>query len=101
MIVTSEYIFLNPKLNEIKDIINNTRLEHDQKYGDNYCRKIEVGCNFKLFNKIKNKTKKITTIQYHGVKKSMVASQGKYELNKPNKLIILIERTIYKNVIDT
>ena len=45
MIVTSEYNFLNPKINEITDIINNTRLEHSQKYGDNYCRKIEVKCN--------------------------------------------------------
>ena len=34
IIVTSEYIFNNPKLNEINDIIKNTQLEHDQKYGD-------------------------------------------------------------------
>ena len=31
MIFTSEYIFLNPKLFEITDIINNTRLEHVRK----------------------------------------------------------------------
>ena len=31
MSVTSEYIHLNPKLNEITDIIYSTRLEHDKK----------------------------------------------------------------------
>ena len=29
--VTSEKNFINPKLNEIKDIIENTQLEHNQK----------------------------------------------------------------------
>ena len=56
---------MNPKLNEITDIINNTRLEHDQNYGDNYCRKIEVRCNIKFFHKIKNKTKNITIKYYY------------------------------------
>ena len=32
--VTSEYVFINPKLKEIKDNITNTQLEHDRKYGD-------------------------------------------------------------------
>ena len=45
IIVTREYIFINPKLNEIKDIIENTRLEHIRKYVDNYCRKIEFKYN--------------------------------------------------------
>ena len=53
MIVTSEHIFVNPKLNEITDTIKNTRLEHDLKYGDKYCGKIEVRCNIKFFDKIK------------------------------------------------
>ena len=37
IIVTSEYIFINPKVNEMKDIITNTRLEHDRKYGIDCC----------------------------------------------------------------
>ena len=59
IIVTSEYIFIHPELNEIKDIIKNTRLEHDRKYGDNCCDKDEVRCNNKFFDKLKHKTKKI------------------------------------------
>ena len=37
MIATSEYVFNNPKLDELTDIIKNTRLEHYKKYGYNYC----------------------------------------------------------------
>ena len=99
MIGTSEYRFLNPKLNEIIDIINNTQLEHDQKYGDDYCRKIEVRCKIEFSDKIKNKTKNITINHYcihRGIEKMIVASQGRYELLRPNKLINLIEEIFTK-----
>ena len=39
-------------------LLKNTRLEYDRKYGDNYCRKIEVRCNIIIFDEINNKTKK-------------------------------------------
>ena len=93
IIVTSDYLFINPKINEIKDIIKNTRLEYDRKYGDKCCRKIEVRCNNKFFDKTKNKTTNITIKHYrlHGINKTMVASEGRYELIRPNKLLILIE----------
>ena len=58
MIVTSEYIFNNPKSNERNDIINNTMLERDRKYDGSCCRKVEFKYNNKFFIKIKNKTKK-------------------------------------------
>ena len=35
---TSEYVYNNVKIDEIGDFIENTRLEHDQKHGVNYCR---------------------------------------------------------------
>ena len=57
IIVTSEYIFINPKLNEIKDITTNIRLEHDRKHGDSCCDKIDVKCEFKFFDKKKPKDK--------------------------------------------
>ena len=41
IIVTSENIFIIPKLNEIKDIMNNTIQEPNKKHGDSYPRKIE------------------------------------------------------------
>ena len=40
MVVTSDYVFNNIKLDEITDIIKNTRLEHDKNYGDKLCRNI-------------------------------------------------------------
>ena len=58
MIVTSEYIFLNPKLSGINDIIEKTRVEHDQKYGDSYCGEIGIKYNNNFLDTIKNKTKK-------------------------------------------
>ena len=101
--VTSENIFINAKLSEINDIMKNTRLEYDQQYGEHYCREIEVRCNFKFFDEIKNKTKNFTIKHYHlhGINKTIVASQGRYELFKPNKLIILVQGIISKNVINT
>ena len=65
MIVASEYNFLNPKLNEISDIIKNTRLENSRKIGYNYCRKIEVKCNNKFFYKNKIQNQNITIKDYH------------------------------------
>ena len=41
IIVTNGYIFINSSKNEINNIIENTKLEHNEKTGDNYCRKIE------------------------------------------------------------
>ena len=69
--VTSEYISLNPKLNEINDIIANTRQEYDKKDGDYFCRKVEVRCNINFFDENKNKTKNITIKHFHlhGIKK--------------------------------
>ena len=50
IIVTSEYIFTNPKINEINDVINNTILEHNKKHGDNFCSKIECKYNIQFFD---------------------------------------------------
>ena len=53
MIVTSEYIYINPELYEINDIIQKTRREHDQNYGDEYSEEIEIKFNVKFLNKTK------------------------------------------------
>ena len=42
MIVTREYLFLNPELNELNYIIENTRQENDKKYSDDCCSEIEI-----------------------------------------------------------
>ena len=36
IIVTSEYIFINPIKNQISNTINSTIQEHNKYYGDNY-----------------------------------------------------------------
>ena len=41
-IITSEYVYNNIKLNETRNIVENTLLEHKQKYGANYHRSLEV-----------------------------------------------------------
>ena len=42
IIVTSEHVFSNPKLNEINDTKNNTIVEHNEKHGDNHGTRIEI-----------------------------------------------------------
>ena len=40
MNITIEYIFINPELNEIEKIINNTIKDYIKKYSDSYLKKI-------------------------------------------------------------
>ena len=91
--------FLNPKLNEINDNMKNTIVEPNKKYGDNHCKIIEFKYNINFFDKTKNKTKNITTKR--GTKKTIIASQGRYEYIKVNKLIIILEGSISTNFINT
>ena len=53
-----------------------------------------------LIKKTKRKRLQLNIIMYI-MEKKIIASRGRYELIKPNKLIILIEGTIYKKVIKT
>ena len=85
MIDTSEYVYNNIELCEVNDIIEKTRVEHDRKNGYNG-EEIEINFNVKILDKIKNKTKKITT---KSIKKSIIASQNRYELFKINNLLII------------
>ena len=55
MIVTIEFIFFDPKLSEIKEIINNTRKKHIEKYGNPYLKSIEYIFNISFFDKIESK----------------------------------------------
>ena len=59
MLVTSEYIFNDPKLKKINNIIKNAQFEFERKCGYNYYRKVNVECNVKFFDKIKNETKSV------------------------------------------
>ena len=54
MFITSEFVYINPKLDEINNIIKNTQLEYNQKYGYNYYTKVNVKCNVKFFDRKQN-----------------------------------------------
>ena len=103
MNVTSEHVFLNPKLDKIKCIIEKTQLENDDKYGYSYGRKFEVRCDVELLDKTENKTMKITINNFrvhHGISKTIKTSRGQYELIKPTKLTNSIEGKLCKKVIE-
>ena len=59
MIVTSEYVYNSPEINEIKDIIEKTRVDFACKYGYN-CEEVKINFNVKFFDKTNNKTKNTT-----------------------------------------
>ena len=59
MINTNVYVYNNLKLNETRNIIENTLLEFDQEYDYNYNTEIVVKCNINFFDKLECKTKNI------------------------------------------
>ena len=104
MIVTSEYIFNNLKLEETNEIIKNTLLKHDERYGYICNKKVKVKCNTKFFDKIKNDTKKIAfkcCNVFGAINKVMHSSTGFIKLTGPIKLMIILERKMNKTIINT
>ena len=99
MNVIIEYNFINPKSVEIDNIINNTIKDYIKKYDNSFWKRIEYKYNIRFFDKIKNKMKNISSS--HGPKRTIVASNGRYEYIEINVFKILIEGIIKKNVIDT
>ena len=51
MIVSSEYVFINIKLNETRYIVENTLEEYEEKYGYNYGGVVEVMCFAEFLDK--------------------------------------------------
>ena len=91
MIITSEYVYTNIKLNETRNIVENTKLEHEQEYGENYPRSVKVECVATFFDKIKNETKNITinSCNIIGVlSKIMQTSNGMIKLIRVIQVII-------------
>ena len=100
MIFTSEYVYNNPKLNEINNITKNTQLKYEQKDGYNYYRKVDVKCNVIFYDKIK-KTKNIIIEReniFGEVNKIMQSSKRVYKFIRALDLIIIIPGIIYENV---
>ena len=65
-----------PEINEISDIIDKTFKESAKTYGESAWY-IELDYNTQFFDKIKNKTKNLSA--KHNPRKTIIASNGRYE----------------------
>ena len=102
MIITSEY-FYNIKLNETRNIVENTLEEYEEKYGYNYHRHVKVNCVAEFLDKIKNETKNITIDRYNIIgelNKIMQSSRGMIKLIRIIHVKIIIEGKICNNIMD-
>ena len=54
MIIISEYVYINIKLNNTHNIVNNTLEEYNRRYGSGYHRNLKVKCITKFLDKMKN-----------------------------------------------
>ena len=103
MIVTCEYIFNNPKLDELSKIIKNTEHEHDEKYAHDE-KRTQVICHVEFIDWLTNKTKNVKIIDYYIIfrnNRRKCVSNNRYVVNKANELIVIIEGEIKKNMLKT
>ena len=55
---TSEFVYNYNEMNETRNIVGNTLLEYERKYGANFCRSVKVKCVAKFYIKQNTKEKK-------------------------------------------
>ena len=99
MIVTSEYVYDNIRLNETRNIIQNTIQEYEEKHGFYLYRDVKVKCISEFYDKIKNERKIIIIDRYNIIgelNKIMQKSKGKIKLIKIIEVKILIKGRIHK-----
>ena len=65
MIVTSEYVYDNIKLNETRNILQNTIEEYKKEYDFDLYRDVKTRCVGKFYDKILNETKNIIIDRYN------------------------------------
>ena len=65
MIIFSEYFYDNIKLNETRNILQNTIEEYEETYGFNCNRIVIVECIADFYDKIKNEKKFIIIDRYN------------------------------------
>ena len=103
MIITSEYIYDNNKLNETRNILQNTIEEYEETYGLNYKRVVKVKCVGEFYDKLKNETKTIIIDRYHIIgelNKIVQKSRGWIKLVKIIEVKIIFEGRSDKNIMD-
>ena len=77
MIITSEFIYNNPSIDSIYNIIKTDSKEHNEKYGYKDFYKTTVIGNIQFNDQTNNKTKNITVNGYrlrHRAEKTIIAS---------------------------
>ena len=101
MIVIAEFIYYNLTINEVTSTIENIQREHIDKYGFNDKYKVSLICHTEYDLKIKTKT--IIWSDYYLIHRGNeeITSNGKYKMNKVNKLIVILEGEINNFVINT
>ena len=103
MIVTSEYVYNNNKLNETRKIIENTLEEYERKYGFNFNKVINVNCIADFLDKIKNEVKVLTIDRYKIIgelSKIVQSSKGMITRFRVIQVKIMLEGKIKKNIMD-
>ena len=78
MIITSEYIYHNPSINSVDDIIKTLSEEHNEKYGHKDFYKTTVKGNIEFIDQTNNKTKNMSVNGYHLIhraRKAIIASK--------------------------
>ena len=96
MNTTIEYVLINPELVETKNFYKNLK-NYIKKYGNSYWKRLDYKNSLRFFDKIKIKTKYIST--NHGPNRTIVASNDRYEYIETKKIVNLIGGDIRKNVI--
>ena len=99
----TQFVFINPKVNEIINIIKNTQLEYIQEYGCNYHTNVNIKRNVKFIDKVENKTKNILIGHENvigKVNKIKQSFKGMFNFNRVLKLTIVIEGKIQKNIVN-
>ena len=102
LIITSEYVYDNIKLNETRKIVEHTLQECVQKHGTDYRKSVKVRCVAEFLGKLKNETKNITIEHYNIIgelNKVMQSSKSLIKLFRIIEMNILIRGRICKDVI--
>ena len=103
MIITSEYVDSNIKLNETRNIVQNTREDYEETYGFNLNRVVRVKCFAEFYDKIINQSKIFINDRYNFIgelNKIMRKSRDEIKLIKIIEVRIIIEGRINKNIMD-
>ena len=100
MIINSEYIYDNIKLNEARNIAQNIKEVYEEQYGFELYIDVKVRCVGEFYDRITNETE-IVIINRNKISgelnKIMQKSRGEVKFIKIIEVKIIIECRIYKN----